>query len=70
MGKHVITQKEIVCFLPLAVQKGVVIVSFEAFDHITRMTAPLIDLAVRLHCVYKMRTSILNSDGVTVIVKP
>lgn len=44
------------------------VVSFEALDHVTRMALPVVELAICCHCVDKVGSSVLHSDGVSVIV--
>jgi hypothetical protein len=45
-----------------------VVISLEALDHVARMTLPVVELAVCCHRVDKMRTSVLDSDGVSVVI--
>jgi len=52
LSKDIIPQKEIVRFLSLAVQKGVVVVALEALNHVPGVACPLIDLAVCFHGIY------------------
>lgn len=46
------------------------VVALETLDEISRITAPFIYLAVRGHCVDKMRSTILDRDGVSMRVPP
>ncbi len=47
--KGIIPEKKIVGFLPLAIKERIVVVPLEAFDHVTRMASPLVDLSIRCH---------------------
>jgi hypothetical protein len=67
-GIRVVAKKEIVCLLALGVEEGVVVIPLEALDHVTRMTLPVVELAVGCHCVDKVRSSVLHSDCVSVVV--
>ena len=70
LNESVIPKKQIVRLLPLLIKKRVVIIALKAFHHIARVTGPLVDLPVRLHSIYEVRTTILDGDCVPVIVKP
>jgi len=65
----VISQKQVVGFLALRVEEGVVIIALEAFHHVTRAALPLVDLSVCSHGVDKVRATILDSDGVAMTVE-
>lgn len=45
----IIPEKEVVSFLPLAIEERVIVIPLEAFDHVTRMASPMVDLSVRFH---------------------
>lgn len=51
-SEDVVPKEQVVRFLALAVQEGVVVVAFEALHHVSGMTRPLVDLPVRLHRVH------------------
>ena len=70
MGKYVIPQKKIICLLALAIKERVVIIPFETLYHISRMACPLVDLSVSLHGVDKMRSTVLDSDCVSMVMVP
>ena len=64
----VIAKEEIVCLLALGIEEGVVVISLEALDHVARMTLPVVELAICCHCVDEMGTSVLDSDGISVVI--
>ena len=66
--EDVVSKEEVVSFLALAVEEGVVVVPLETFDHIAGVRGPLVDFAVRLHCIDELRTAVLDRYGVTVVV--
>ena len=68
LAEDIIAKEQVIGFLPLTIEEGIVIVSFEAFNHISGMTCPLVDLAVCFHSVDQLRTPILNSNSITVVV--
>jgi hypothetical protein len=65
---RVIAKKEVVCLLALGVEEGVVVISLEALDHVARMTLPVVELAICCHCVDEVRSSVLHSNSVSVII--
>ena len=49
LDENVISEKKIVGLLALFVKEGIIVIAFEAFDHVARMAVPLVGLSVRLH---------------------
>lgn len=70
LNEYVVPEEQIVRFLSLFIKEGVVIVAFEAFYHVSRMACPLIDFPIGFHGIYQMRTAVLYSDGVAMIMIP
>ena len=54
LGPYVVPEEQIVRFLSLIVEEGIVVVALEALDHITRVALPVVQLAVCRHRVDKM----------------
>lgn len=46
------------------------VVALKTLNEISRIAAPFIYFAVRGHCVNKMRSAILNGDGISMRVPP
>ena len=70
LNVNVIPQEEIVGFLTLSIEERVVVIAPEALDHVSRMTAPLVDLPIRRHCIDKVGSTILNGYHVPMCVIP
>lgn len=70
LGKNIIPEEKVVRFLPLFVEEGVIIVALNALEYISGLACPLIDLPICRHCIYQMRTTILDCNGIAVIMKP
>lgn len=70
LSEYIVSEEKVVGLLSLTIQEGIVVVSLEAFQHVPRVTSPLIDLPVGLHGVYKVRSTILNCNRVTMVMKP
>ena len=64
----VVSKKEVICLLALSIKERVVVIPLEAFHHITRVAAPLINLAVGSHGVHQMRSAVLDSDSVSMVM--
>ena len=70
LNELVVPEKQIVRFLSLFIKEGVVVIAFEAFYHVSRMTCPLIDFPIGFHSIHQMRTAVLYSDRIAVIMIP
>lgn len=67
-GICVVAKEEVVGLLALGVEEGIVVISLETLDHVAGMTLPVVELAVCCHCVDKVRSSVLHSDCVSVVI--
>lgn len=54
LRKDVVPEEEVVRFLSLSVEEGVVVISLETLHHVSRMTRPLVDLTVCFHCIHEL----------------
>lgn len=70
LDKGVIAEEKVIGFLSLFIEERIVVVAFKAFHHVPRMAGPLVGLPVCVRGIYQMGATVLNSDGVAVIVKP
>ena len=70
LNEYVVPKEQIVRFLSLFIEEGVIIISFEAFYHVSRMACPLIDFPIGFHSIHQMRTAVLYSDGIAMIMIP
>ena len=70
LNEFVVPKEQIVRFLSLFIEEGIVIIALETFHHVSRMASPLIDFSICFHRIYQVRTAILYGDGIAVIVVP
>ena len=70
LDKCVVSEEQIVRFLSLFIKEGVVVITLEAFHHVSRVACPLVNLPVRFHGIYQMRATILYGNGIAMIVIP
>jgi hypothetical protein len=68
LDKYVISEKEIVGLLALAIEEGIIVVALEGLDHVAGVRSPLVDLAVGFHCVDKLGATILNGNDVAMVM--
>ena len=70
LREDIVAKEKVVSLLSLTIKERVVIVAFEALYHISRMTGPLVDLPICLHCVDQVRAAILDGNSITMIMIP
>lgn len=70
MNVRVVAEEQIVRLLTLSVKEGVVVVALEAFDHVPRMAAPLVDLPIRRHRVDQVRSTVLYCNHIAMGMVP
>lgn len=70
LNEYIVPKEQVVSFLSLFIEEGVVIIALETFHHVSRMACPLIDFPIGFHGIHQMRAAILYGDGISMIVVP